>query len=177
MFLLVPQSSLLFPVYATTVLALLLIPQRPLLFRSKWYDISVGSSWPSRELIPSIRARSSPRPHRPGATEISAEEEISRVVPVIEGIRDASPFAKDGQGVTISVDTRRAAVAEAAVAAGAHAVNDVSGGRFDPEMFAAVARAEIPLIMMHMRWVDGPCFFLVDPFKTAPPCLESNCLD
>lgn len=80
---------------------------------------------------------------------------MSRVVPVIEGIRNASPGAEGGQGVTISVDTRRAAVAAAAVAAGAHAVNDVSGGRFDPEMFAAVARAEVPLIMMHMRWVDG----------------------
>ena len=75
---------------------------------------------------------------------------MSRVVPVIEGIR-ASPGAEGGQGVTISVDTRRAAVAAAAVAAGAHAVNDVSGGRFDPEMFAAVARAQVPLIMMHMR--------------------------
>eukprot|EP00904_Undaria_pinnatifida_P004367 jgi/Undpi1/13931/HiC_scaffold_9.g03582.m1 len=98
----------------------------------------------------------------PGATEISAEEEISRVVPVIEGIRDASSFAKDGQGVTISVDTRRAAVAEAAVAAGAHAVNDVSGGRFDPEMFAAVARAEIPLIMMHMRGTPTTMTSLTD---------------
>lgn len=53
--------------------------------------------------------------------------------------------------ITISVDTRRAAVAEAAVAAGAHAVNDVSGGMFDPGMLPAVARAGVPLMMMHMR--------------------------
>ena len=86
---------------------------------------------------------------------------MSRVVPVIEGIRDASLGAEGGQGVTISVDTRRAAVAAAAVAAGAHAVNDVSGGRFDPEMFAAAARAEVPLIMMHMRCVQESWIFLV----------------
>lgn len=53
--------------------------------------------------------------------------------------------------MTISVDTRRAAVAEAAVAAGANAVNDVSGGTFDPDLLSAVARAGVPLIMMHMR--------------------------
>lgn len=53
--------------------------------------------------------------------------------------------------VAISVDTRRAAVAEAAVAAGAHAVNDVSGGMFDPEMLTTVAQAGVPMMMMHMR--------------------------
>lgn len=108
------------------------------------------------------------------------EEEISRVVPIIEGIRAATATTttasaaigadttgaeeegaggdKHGNGdtvepgtVTISVDTRRAAVAEAAVAAGANAVNDVSGGTFDPEMRSVVARAGVPLMMMHMR--------------------------
>lgn len=121
-------------------------------------DKRSAPSWPPlRGNVPHTRVSAPPTfsPHRPGATEISAEEEISRVVPVIEGIRDASPGAEGGQGVTISVDTRRAAVAAAAVAAGAHAVNDVSGGRFDPGMFATVARAEVPLIMMHMRWVEG----------------------
>lgn len=99
---------------------------------------------------------------RPGAAEVSPEEEISRVVPVIEGIRAAATAggeAAAGEGddadtigpVTITVDTRRAAVAEAAVAAGADAVNDVSGGTFDPRMLATVARAGVPLVMMHMR--------------------------
>lgn len=118
---------------------------------------------------------------RPGATEVSEEEEISRVLPIIEGIRaataaDATTAAaanragtagaeEEGRGgtrrgdadtvgpvaVTISVDTRRAAVAEAAVVAGANAVNDVSGGTFDPEMLTVVARAGVPLMMMHMR--------------------------
>lgn len=106
---------------------------------------------------------------RPGATEVSEEEEISRVVPIIEGIHAATAAttgkstARSGDGggtcsdhnatrpLTISVDTRRAAVAEAAVAAGANAVNDVSGGAFDPEMLGTVARAGVPLMMMHMR--------------------------
>ncbi|CAM9571899.1 unnamed protein product [Hapterophycus canaliculatus] len=65
-------------------------------------------------------------------------------------------------GITISVDTRRAAVAEAAVAAGAHAVNDVSGGRFDPGMLAAVARAGVPLVMMHMRGTPKTMTSLTD---------------
>lgn len=83
---------------------------------------------------------------------MSVEEEISRVVPIIEGLRNATASLADGErSVTISVDTRRAEVAAAAIAAGAHAVNDVSGGQFDPGMFAAVAKAEVPLIMMHMR--------------------------
>lgn len=104
--------------------------------------------------------------HRPGATEVCEEEEISRVVPIIEGIVAANATvpagveieneANDGRTettdpVVISVDTRRAAVAEAAVAAGAHAVNDVSGGMFDPGMMATVARAGVPMMMMHMR--------------------------
>lgn len=88
---------------------------------------------------------------RPGAAEVLTKEEIARVVPIVEGIREAA--AAKGEAVSISVDTRRAAVAEAAVAAGAHAVNDVSGGQFDPEMLSVVARAEVPLIMMHMRYV------------------------
>lgn len=104
------------------------------------------------------------------------EEEISRVVPIIEGIRaaiaagtattpvagarekegrlkseDSATGTPEGKNVTISVDTRRAAVAKAAVSAGADAVNDVSGGTFDPDMLAAVERAGVPLMMMHMR--------------------------
>ncbi|CAM9773373.1 unnamed protein product [Sphacelaria rigidula] len=106
----------------------------------------------------------------PGASEVSAEEEISRVVPVIEGIIESTTQARLGKGsssninnknnntrkgngstIAISVDTRRASVARAAVQAGAHVVNDVSGGTFDPEMLDVVAELGVPLIMMHMR--------------------------
>ena len=81
---------------------------------------------------------------RPGAKEISIKEQIQRTIPVIERIRQESD-------IPISVDTRHAAVAKAAIEAGADIVNDVSGGNFDPDMFATVAKLGVPFIMMHMR--------------------------
>lgn len=84
---------------------------------------------------------------------MTEEAEISRVVPIVEGLRRAALDDENNQ-FSISVDTRRASVAEAALAAGAHLVNDVSGGTFDPGMLAAVAKARVPLVMMHMRWVE-----------------------
>jgi len=80
---------------------------------------------------------------RPGAARPPLQEELDRVVPVIEVLA--------GEGVTVSVDTMRAAVAEAAVAAGAAVVNDVSGGRADERMLPVVARLETPYILMHWR--------------------------
>jgi len=77
---------------------------------------------------------------RPGATPVPADEEIARVVPVISGL------VKRGFGA-VSVDTRKAAVVDA----GAAIVNDVSGLHFDPALAAVVARAEVGLILMHMR--------------------------
>lgn len=81
---------------------------------------------------------------RPGAEEVPLEVELERVVPVIRGIREQS-------GVLISVDTRKAAVAEAALAAGADIVNDVSALRFDPAMAPLVAGSGAKVILMHMR--------------------------
>ncbi|MBF6062449.1 dihydropteroate synthase [Nocardia terpenica] len=80
---------------------------------------------------------------RPGAARIDPETEAERVVPVIRGLVAA--------GVPASVDTMRASVAEAAVAAGVSVVNDVSGGRADPDMVKVVAATEIPWILMHWR--------------------------
>jgi dihydropteroate synthase len=81
---------------------------------------------------------------RPGATPVPAAEEIARVVPVI------GELARRGLG-PVSVDTRKAAVARAALAAGALVVNDVSGLLFDPELAAAAAAAGAGVIVMHMR--------------------------
>lgn len=81
---------------------------------------------------------------RPGSEAISADEELARVIPVIEGIRKRSDVA-------ISIDTRKAAVAAAALDAGANAINDVSALRHDPEMRALAARRGVPVILMHMR--------------------------
>jgi len=80
---------------------------------------------------------------RPGARRVEAAEEISRVLPVIKELA--------GQGVPLSVDTYRAAVAEAALAAGAVVVNDVSGGLGDPDMARVVRDAGCPWILMHWR--------------------------
>jgi dihydropteroate synthase len=82
---------------------------------------------------------------RPGATDISAQEEQSRLVPAIEAI------VKEFPEVIISADTFRADVAEASIKAGAAIINDVSGGTLDENMFATVARLQVPYILMHMR--------------------------
>ncbi|SDJ92345.1 dihydropteroate synthase [Nonomuraea jiangxiensis] len=80
---------------------------------------------------------------RPGATRVSLEEELARIVPVIRAL--------DSEGVTVSVDTMRAEVARAAVEAGAKLVNDVSGGLADPDMPRVVAATGVPYVVMHWR--------------------------
>ena len=80
---------------------------------------------------------------RPGAERVSEDEEISRVIPVI------TELAKDG--VRISIDTMRASTALAAIEAGAHIINDVSGGLADQAMYAAVAQLDVPYVIMHWR--------------------------
>ena len=81
---------------------------------------------------------------RPGSDQISAEEEIERVVPSIEAIVKNFPQA------FISVDTFYAKVAHAAVDAGASIVNDVGAGRFDDKMIKTVAELKVPYVLMHM---------------------------
>lgn len=80
---------------------------------------------------------------RPGAEPVPAEEELRRVLPVIRAIR--KEFS-----VPISIDTYKAIVAEAALAAGANIVNDISALRFDPQMVEVVAHARVPIVLMHM---------------------------
>jgi len=81
---------------------------------------------------------------RPGAEPLAAQIEIDRVLPVIEQIRRRS-------AVTISIDTRKAAVAQEAIGAGADIVNDVSAMRYSAGMAAVVAKSGVPVILMHMR--------------------------
>lgn len=85
---------------------------------------------------------------RPGSTPVGAEEEIARVVPAIKHIRTSIPEASN---IAISIDTYRASVAEAACAAGADIINDVSAGTLDPEMLPTAARIGKSIILMHMR--------------------------
>jgi len=81
---------------------------------------------------------------RPGAKGIAPNDEIKRVLPVIEQLAAAV-------AIPISIDTSKAAVARAALEAGAVIINDVSGGRADPEMFALAAERKVALILMHMQ--------------------------
>jgi dihydropteroate synthase len=86
---------------------------------------------------------------RPGAETISVQEELDRVIPVIEAFRQS---AGTGALTTpISIDTNRAQVADAAIAAGADLINDVSGGTLEPDILQVVARGQVPIILMHMR--------------------------
>ncbi len=80
---------------------------------------------------------------RPGAQRVDVSEEIDRVVQVIEVLA--------AEGIIISVDTMRAEVANAALASGAHVVNDVSGGLADPAMLNVMARVGVPYVAMHWR--------------------------
>lgn len=92
---------------------------------------------------------------RPGAVAVSVEEEIARVIPVIEGLK--------GCGVPLSIDTRNAAVMEAALAAGVDILNDVSGFTHDPRSVSVLADAQVPAVVMHMqggpdRMQDNPIY-------------------
>lgn len=80
---------------------------------------------------------------RPGAKRISAEEEVARIAPVIEGLKDV--------GVPLSVDTMRSDVARQALDAGVGIINDVSGGRVDPHMAPLIADRGCPYIISHWR--------------------------
>lgn len=82
---------------------------------------------------------------RPGAAEVTEEEELKRVIPAIEAIVKELPEAN------LSIDTFRATVAKAGVEAGACLINDISGGELDTQMFEMVGRLQVPYILMHMK--------------------------
>jgi dihydropteroate synthase len=94
--------------------------------------------------------------HRPGIAPVPADQQIHRVVPVINGLRKRMNEPAELPIATIlSVDTRCSAVAEAAISTGAQMINDISAGEHDPEMFRVIARHGCFLVMMH-RWVESP---------------------
>ncbi|MFZ4728529.1 MAG: dihydropteroate synthase [Pseudanabaena sp.] len=82
---------------------------------------------------------------RPDAQPVSAAEECDRILPIIQAIRETYP------NLPISVDTVKATVAKAAIAAGADMLNDVSAGRFDPEMLPLAGKLQVPIFLMHMQ--------------------------
>jgi dihydropteroate synthase len=89
---------------------------------------------------------------RPGAQQVSVEEELHRVLSVVQVVREAKLSRRESHlSVPISVDTTRAVVAQRAVEAGADMVNDISGGTFDPDMLSTIAQLGVPIVLMHMR--------------------------
>ncbi len=81
---------------------------------------------------------------RPGSQGVSAEEEISRVLPVLEGLRNRLK-------IPISLDTQKSAVAEAGLRLGVAMLNDVTGLRAEPGLAALAHRYKVPMVLMHMR--------------------------
>lgn len=82
---------------------------------------------------------------RPGAEDVSPQDELDRLLPVIRTLAREFPQA------ILSVDTFRANIAEASVKEGAHIINDISGGELDPDMFSVAAALKVPYILMHMK--------------------------
>ena len=86
---------------------------------------------------------------RPGAKEISAEDEWHRIHPVIKSMRSSHP------DICISIDTCHASVAEKCLEAGADMINDISGGTFDPDMARVIGSHKVPYVMMHIQGRPG----------------------
>ena len=85
---------------------------------------------------------------RPYSESVSEEEEMERVIPVIEALRQ-------GTGIVLSIDTCKAEVARHALRAGASMINDISALRFDPGMVEVAAEEGVPLVLMHMKGTPG----------------------
>src|SRR5258708_4921298 len=81
---------------------------------------------------------------RPGSAGVSAQEELARVLPVLQALRGRMK-------IPVSIDTQKSEVAEAALDAGAQIINDISGLKNDPRIAEVAARRRVPLILMHMR--------------------------
>ena len=92
---------------------------------------------------------------RPGHTQISDEEEIARIVPVIEALKKAVD-------VPLSIDTYKSAVARAACEAGVDIINDIWGCRYDPQIAAVAASFDVPIILMHNREKPDYAFLIED---------------
>jgi len=82
---------------------------------------------------------------RPNADEVALEEELKRIVPAVEVLSKNFPNAK------LSIDTFRAKVAKETILAGAHMINDISGGTMDEAMFETIAKLNVPYVMMHLK--------------------------
>lgn len=85
---------------------------------------------------------------RPGSEQITLEDELNRVIPVVKLLRSQ---ANELANIPLSIDTTRSAVAQAAIEAGADLINDISGATFEPEILSVVAKLGVPIVLMHIR--------------------------
>jgi dihydropteroate synthase len=108
-------------------------------------DVGGESTRPGAPVLGAAEAAAASETPRPEKAPVSEKEELDRVIPVIRALKQKRPEA------VISVDTYKASVARAAVAAGAEIVNDVSGFRWDPLMVKTLAALECGAVLMHMR--------------------------
>lgn len=116
-----------------------------------WHAIKVNEMIKAGAYIIDIGAVST----RPGALEVSAEEEKRRLLPVLREVR------KSFADIIISIDTFRSEIAEMAAGEGADMINDISGGTFDPMMIPTIASLEIPYVIMHIK--GTPATMQIDP--------------
>jgi dihydropteroate synthase len=123
-------------------------------------DVGGESTRPGARVSPEKQPQAEkPQDSDPTPAAVSADEELQRVVPVIAELKKKQP------NVVVSVDTYKAAVARAAVVAGAEIVNDVSGFRWDPQMAKTVAELKCGTVLMHMR--GRP-----EEWRNLPPATE-----
>ncbi|AMA74496.1 MULTISPECIES: dihydropteroate synthase [Aneurinibacillus] len=102
---------------------------------------------------------------RPGHDPVSAEEELERVIPVIERLSRELD-------VPLSIDTYKAQVARQAIEAGAHIINDVWGGKADPRMPEVMAEMDVPVILMHNRDNTDYVAFIDDVLRDMEECID-----
>jgi dihydropteroate synthase len=119
-------------------------------------DIGGESTRPGAPVQAAATSTQGARSGKSAQTAVSAEEELRRVIPVITELKKRHPSAM------LSIDTYKASVARAAVAAGAVIVNDVSGFRWDPQMAKAIAEMKCGAVLMHMRGCP-------EEWRTLPP--------
>ncbi len=103
---------------------------------------------------------------RPGAADISEQEELERIIPAVKAI------IKEFPNTILSIDTFRAEVAKATIGEGAGIINDISGGTIDPKIFEAVALLKVPYILMHMRGTPQSMASLTDYNALIPEMLH-----
>ena len=103
---------------------------------------------------------------RPGYTLISDEEEISRVVPMIEMVKEKTLMCR------VSIDTYKSRVAEAALDAGADLVNDIWGLKYDSDLAGVIARKNVPCCLMHNRKEPDYTDFIADFLKDMQETID-----